>query len=382
MSWRHAWFIGRKDFRYAIRSKEAIVWIFLTPILFFYFIGTVTGGAELMGDAEAKRPLAVHVGSSPGFLVGELEGRLDENGFEVIVVETEEALAEHELRLRLPEAFTERVLAGEETPLFVQRREQDVTSQLDEVRLGRAIYTLLADIVVAAEADGAPTPESFERLHATTRALTLRVQPAGERRSVPTGFDQSVPGILVMFTMIVLLTSGSAGLVVERQTGVLRRLASAPISRGEIVLGKWLGRLGVAIVQIAVALLFGSVVFRMDWGPDVGMVGVVLLGWAAFCASLGLLLGVLARTEGQAVGLGILFACVLAALGGCWWPTEVTSPGMQALARWLPTGWAMDAMHQLINYRAGPASAVGSLLLLLAAAVAVGWVAARRFRYE
>ncbi len=55
---------------------------------------------------------------------------------------------------------------------------------------------------------------------------------------------------------------------------------------------------------------------------------------------------------------------------------------MQALARWLPTGWAMDAMHQRINYRAGPASAVGSLLLLLAAAVAVGWVAARRFRYE
>ena len=111
------------------------------------------------------------------------------------------------------------------------------------------------------------------------------------------------------------------------------------------------------------------------------MVGVVLLGWAAFCASLGLLLGVLARTEGQAVGLGVLFANGLAALGGCWWPIEVTSPGMQALAGWLPTGWAMDAMHQLISYRAGPASAVGGLLLLLAAAVPMNVTADEYVKY-
>ena len=48
----------------------------------------------------------------------------------------------------------------------------------------------------------------------------------------PIGFSQAVPGTMVMFTMLVLLTSGAVTLVVERDQGLLRRLASAPISRG------------------------------------------------------------------------------------------------------------------------------------------------------
>jgi hypothetical protein len=56
---------------------------------------------------------------------------------------------------------------------------------------------------------------------------------------------------------------------------------------------------------------------------------LVLASWAALAASLGLLSGSLARTEGQAVGIGVLLTNVLAALGGCWWPIEVTPPAMQ-----------------------------------------------------
>ena len=47
--------------------------------------------------------------------------------------------------------------------------------------------------------------------------------------------------------------------------------------------------------------------FGMRWGPDLGMVLIVFGAWAAFCASAGLLLGSLARTEGQATGLGVLW---------------------------------------------------------------------------
>ena len=44
-----------------------------------------------------------------------------------------------------------------------------------------------------------------------------------------------------MFTLLVLLSSGAAQLVVEREQGLLRRLASTPIPRGSVVLGKWAG---------------------------------------------------------------------------------------------------------------------------------------------
>jgi len=73
---------------------------------------------------------------------------------------------------------------------------------------------------------------------------------------------------------------------------------------------------------------------------------------------------------------------VLAALGGCWWPIEVTPRWMQSLASCLPTGWTMGAIHQLVTFQNGPASALGSIALLLTAALVMGIVAARTFRYQ
>ena len=144
----------------------------------------------------------------------------------------------------------------------------------------------------------------------------------------------------------------------------------------------WAGRLALATVQVTVALAFGTWLFRMDWGPDFAMVLVVLAAWAAFCASAALLLGSVARTEAQAAGLGVLLSNVLAALGGCWWPIEITPDWMQALQKFLPTGWTMDALHKLISFGAGPVSVLPNVLVLLLASLAVTALAVNRFRYE
>ncbi len=112
------------------------------------------------------------------------------------------------------------------------------------------------------------------------------------------------------------------------------------------------------------------------------MVLAVLAAWAAFCASAGLLLGTLANTEGQAAGLGALFANALAALGGCWWPIEIAPEWMQSIQKLLPTGWAMDALHRLISFESGALSALPHLLALMTATVIIALLAVNRFRYD
>ena len=42
---KNAWFIAISDFRYQLKDRSAMLWLFIMPIVFFYFIGTVTGGA-------------------------------------------------------------------------------------------------------------------------------------------------------------------------------------------------------------------------------------------------------------------------------------------------------------------------------------------------
>ena len=91
--------------------------------------------------------------------------------------------------------------------------------------------------------------------------------------------------------------------------------------------------------------------------------------------------GNLARTEGQSIGLGVFAANLLAALGGCWWPIEVTPRWAQSLAMVLPTGWTMAALHRLMSFQAGAAAALPHGILLAVAALAVGWIAIRTFRY-
>jgi ABC-type multidrug transport system permease subunit len=187
---------------------------------------------------------------------------------------------------------------------------------------------------------------------------------------------------MVMFTLLVLLTSGAVLLVAERREGLLRRLASTPIPRSAVVLGKWIGRMALGLVQIAFALLTGAVLFHMNWGPDFGAVALVLVVYAGLNASLGLLLGSVARSEGQSVGIGVLTSNVMAALGGCWWPIEITPAWMQKLALVLPTGWAMDALHKLVSFQAGPWSVLPHVVALALAALAAGWGAVRLFRFE
>ena len=377
-----AWFIARKDVSYALRQWETSIWLFVMPVVFFYFIGTVTGGLTSGGLGGGKVKLAAWVPPDAGFLADQVIRRLEENEYEVTRPETEAAFRQASPRIAFPAGFTEAVLAGDQQVLQLARKQSGLDQQLDELRVSRASFTVLADLM-AAEKDGRPpTPESLAHLDAMTRALTLSVKPAGERQEIPIGFDQSIPGIMVMFTLLVLLSSGAVFLVQERNLGLFRRLAATPITRGELTLGKWGGKMFLGSVQIVFAMIAGTVLFSFDWGPDLPMVLLVMLGWGALCASLGMLLGNLARTEGQAIGIGVLAANVLAALGGCWWPIEITPEWLQDLQKLLPTGWTMDALHKLISFRAGAASVVPHVIALFTAALVVGWAAARRFRYE
>jgi len=48
----------------------------------------------------------------------------------------------------------------------------------------------------------------------------------------------------------------------------------------------------------------------------------------------------------------------------------------------LPTGWTMDALHQLVSFGYAPGTAAPHVAALAAAALAAGWGAAKIFRYQ
>jgi ABC-2 type transport system permease protein len=374
-------FVSRKDLQYMLRARETLLWVFFMPIVFFFFIGNVTGGMARSGGTGAD-PLLLEVGESPGFLLDRLVRRLEERDYTIVRADTVSHPDAYGLRLQVPAAFTDSVLAGRPVRLQLSHTREGLGADYDVIRSGRAVYTLLADVLVSGEPGRPLAAGDLAALDSLPRPLGLEVTQAGQRKSIPTGFEQAIPGIMVMFILMVMCTSGAVLLVIERRQGLLRRLACTPLRRLAVVLGKWGGKLGLGVIQIAFAMLAGTVLFRMNWGPDLGWVILVLVVYAAMLAALGLLLGSLARTEGMAVAIGVIAANVLAALGGCWWPIEITPPWMQTFALFLPTGWAMDAMHKLISFGAGPVSVVPHLVGMTLVLLILLAAATRAFRYE
>ena len=380
-------FIAISDIRHQLRQGTTLAWLFVMPPIFFYFIGTVTGGFSSGMGGERASPLVVEA-PYPGFLQQQIDRRLRDNGFEPEWLEQIKPTAsgepvKPERSLVFSGYLSEQVLAGKQVEARFDTTASSISRDYEAIRISRSIYTVLADIVVSKTRSGEDfSASSLVSLNAEPRIWQLNTAPAGKRQEIPSGFEQAIPGILVMFTLFILLTSGASMLTIERRQGLLRRLASAPLSRSEIVAGKWTSRMALALLQIGFAILVGTFFFRMDWGPDLAMVLILLTAWAAFCASAGLLLGNLANTEGQAAGLGALLANALAALGGCWWPIEITPSWMQFIQKLLPTGWSMDALHRLISFESGALSALPHVAALLGAALIVALLAVNRFRYQ
>ena len=148
------------------------------------------------------------------------------------------------------------------------------------------------------------------------------------------------------------------------------------------MLGKWGARMSLGVVQIAFAMIAGSLLFHVRWGPNLPMVVLVLLVYGSLAAALGMLVGNFGRTEGQVIGLGVIASNLFAGLGGCWWPIEITPLWTQKLELAFPTGWKMDALHKVMNFGASPASVLPNLCVTAAAALVAGYVLSRSFRFQ
>lgn len=135
------------------------------------------------------------------------------------------------------------------------------------------------------------------------------------------GFGRTTAGLINLVTLVVplmALSAGAGSIASERERGMLPYLLSQPISRGELLLGKWLG-LSLALAS-CVLLGFGVCALGVAWrGGSAGAMGFVIMAGltlvlAIGLGGLGLLLSVLSRRTSVATGLAVC-AWLLLVLG-------------------------------------------------------------------
>jgi ABC-2 type transport system permease protein len=106
------------------------------------------------------------------------------------------------------------------------------------------------------------------------------------------------------------------------------------------------------------------------------------LTFALTASAFGSLTAAMTRTPAQLTAFSLLAVNLASALGGLWWPIDVTPPWMQVVARALPTFWGMDALQNVMLRGADLISVLPHTLILIGFAALFMVIGSRVFRYE
>jgi ABC-2 type transport system permease protein len=354
--------IAWSDIRRVLRERESLFWLFVGPLIFTVFFGL------LFRPQAPRRPALAVVNQDAGSaILDAMRPLLEADGVSVTSVGRVE---EERVTLVVPSGAAAAISAGTGLALTLHAGQEETAGERNlRFKIQKAITR-----VYFAPPGSAPT--------STKTADGPLVIADGDlgvaRREVTAGFQRSVPSYLVMFVFLNLLVSG-AGIAEDRASGRLRRIAVAPVTRGQIVLGKLLGRFAIGWIQIVYMLGFGLIV-GIQWAEHPWVFFAFLSLFALASASLGILLGTLFKDPDKCATTAVWAAILLAPIGGLWWPLELVGPTMRKLAYFVPSGWAMEGVNALLAFGAG-AWEVAPFALGFAALFAVTFpLAARRLR--
>lgn len=390
--------IAWNDIRIEFSEKATLVFFLILPIVFTVILGAGVRNGSDSDDSVDRRYVVLVVDEDQSGLSARFRSLLEashvvrpdyrETGEAIELFEGERAAG----LLTLPTGFEEGLLSNRQVDIHLVKASQNNQAYAVEEALQAAV-TQMGSAVAAAQAS-LDASGQFERMEgpAAQRAYLLagldaaldllaeppvRVETTAAEEvdlDIATGFQQSSSGQLVTWTLITML-GASEVFVNERLGGTLKRLLITPTRRSTIFLGKVAGRLSLGLFQMALLISFGMLVLGVEWGRSPAALILVMVSFALAAVGLGTLLATFSKSRGQASGLTILFSMLLAALGGAWWPLEITPPAYQQAVIVLPTTWAMQGFNDVIVRGLGVSSVLpvaGTLLLFALVFFAVG----------
>ncbi len=402
-------YLAQKDLLQILRDWKAAFFLLIMPIAFTLLFGFAFGGFG--GDEEVDPRLPVGLLDSDG---GELTSHLvtlleDSDVIRLVLAEGDAAelerlVSDEELAAAIivPKGYSEKILAGQTIPLTliaaggspdftvqgeIQAAAMRLNTALQAAELSTAAYSgrvgfndQLAEDTFFNDALGRAV-SAWRQPPIALQALGTGASRQTETVNDENAFSQTSPGMMAQFAIAGLM-GASAVLVMERKNRALQRLLTTPISKAEILLGHYLAMFVMIFVQLVLLIVFGQLLLRLDYfGRPLATLLMVTVT-AMFVASLGLLIGALAKNEEQVIIFALIPMFLLAGLGGAWAPLEITPEGFQRVARLTPVAWIMDGFQDIIIRGQGLEAVWLAALVLTGFTLLLIILAVWQFRYE
>jgi ABC-2 type transport system permease protein len=393
--------LALKDLSQMFRDKRSLLFLVAMPIVFTFFMGFAY--KNVGGDPNVdNRILLAVVNPEPNAVLNKTLVTRLESSDSIRIEDMNEADAMNAFYkgdvagvLEIPAGFGEQVSAGKEAQL---KLIADSTSAQ-----GQSLYQLLrvpisqlmsavevsretADIVNASNPSAEQSAAfdlAWSKWEKASKVSLVKVEQAIAETSTDwTGgnpYNQSSPGILVQFAIFGLVTSAQI-LVQEKKSRTLQRLITTNMKPWEIVAGHMLAMFTITFLQTVMLVVFGQWVLKVDYLRESLAVLLVSVTLGLWVASMGLLIGVVAKEEQQVILFSMIAMFLFSALGGTWFPLETTGGAFATIGKAMPSAWAMNGLQNILIRGLGLESVWMAVGILSAYALGFFLLAVWRFR--
>jgi ABC-2 type transport system permease protein len=203
----------------------------------------------------------------------------------------------------------------------------------------------------------------------------------GEIDGVP-AVDRLLVGILGYGCANTALAGLAITLVIRREAGVLKRLRATPLPPATYIIAVLVSTLLVFLLQMAVTVLLGVVLYDADLPESwAALLPVLVLGAAAF-AGLGVGLASVIRSAEGASAVVNLVVLPMAFLSGSFGSTSGYPAFLQAVGDVLPLTYVIDLVEDAYLNGESLAESPRAVAVVVAWGVVGLAVATRRFGWE
>ena len=188
-----------------------------------------------------------------------------------------------------------------------------------------------------------------------------------------------VPGILVALVTLIGTLLTSQNIAREKELGTLEQLNVTPITRGQFIAGKLLPYWCLALVELAIGLTVGVLVFGVPIRGSLfllfGVAGVYLL----VALGIGLFISTLVHTQQQAMFVTFFIVNIYLLMSGLFTPIDSMAPWVQAVSQINPVRHFVTISRAILMKGAGLADIAVPLTILAGFAVIVLSLAVRQY---
>lgn len=375
--------IALKDLLQLSRDFKTFMFLLIMPIIFTFLFGFAFGGFG-GGDSDSRLPVG-YISQDDHRVTDKLHDlldkseviKLDENAFRS-TADLDKMVADGDLAAAIivPHGYGRAFLKDKNARLIViadigTQAWTTIEAELLALasRLDSAVRT--ATIISDIDPERMPFDYAFKKslsawdepplaIKETTSLAVKKTSNKGQ------ALAHTAPGMMLQFAIAGLLTAAQI-IVSERKSRTLQRLLTTATQRIHIVLGHYLALFLLIFTQFILLIAFGQFILKVDYLRVPSATLLVAFSAALCISALGLLIGIVARSEEQAIAFSIIPMFVFSALGGAWVPLEVTGPTFQTIGHFSPVAWGMDGFENIV------ARGLGFQSVLLPAVALIGY---------